>query len=349
MCIAKLRKPTINCTTYVGISDAYKDLPVIHAAIYYDSDRRKRRWHSCTPRLGLLRYKGHIWRGNKQIDIVKRFYGTRTPMLGPRLQPSLNGVSVPRAGTHSNWFPDRSWFRGRFKLANRLHLTVMSALSDRPILYAIACQIFMIRCSRLSPMGEPLYTVVSLSNVSYLELLQFNSELSVDEDWSLSIRTSYRGCDNLLTIQTAIDDYLTGTIQISPSPSGDLRADRGYRNFSCVRSTSERRSLQFYETLFLHREIRTALNESTNEFSHTRWFYWRTSEQSERSASWCEQKLFCLANWKKKDFTVGLSFRTTGSPGPRDMCSTLSITDLLKINDLLFNSRLAISRYEFDQ
>jgi len=44
-------------------------------------------------------------------------------------------------------------------------------------------------------------------------------------------------CNNLLTIQTAIDDYLTQTIQISSSPSDDLRADR-YRNFFCVRSTS---------------------------------------------------------------------------------------------------------------
>lgn len=95
-----------------------------------------------TPRPGLLRYKGYIWRGNKQIDIVKRFYGTRSPMHGPRLRPSLNGPSLPRVGTHSNWFPDRSSFRGRFKLANRSRLT--SDLSDYPILYATACQIFMI-------------------------------------------------------------------------------------------------------------------------------------------------------------------------------------------------------------
>jgi len=127
---AKLRKPTINCAIVrrrIFIRRnirRIKILPMIHAAIYYDVDRRKRRWHSCTPRPSLLRYKGHIWRGNKQIDIVKRFYGTRAPMLGPRLQPSLNGASVPRARTHSNWFPDRSWFRGRFKLANRPRLTL---------------------------------------------------------------------------------------------------------------------------------------------------------------------------------------------------------------------------------
>lgn len=62
-------------------------------------------------------------------------------MHGPRLRPSLNGPSLPRVGTHSNWFLDRSSFRGRFKLANRSRLT--SDLSDYPILYATACQIFM--------------------------------------------------------------------------------------------------------------------------------------------------------------------------------------------------------------
>jgi len=125
ICIVKFLKPTINYATYVKISDIHtrhKDLLVIHAAIYYRrGSRRKRRWHSCTLRLDLLRYKGYIWRGNKQIDIVKRFYGTWAPMLGPRLRPSLNGVNMPRVRTHSNWFSDRLWFQGRL---NCLHLTL---------------------------------------------------------------------------------------------------------------------------------------------------------------------------------------------------------------------------------
>lgn len=46
MSIAKLRKPIINRTTCAGTSDAHarrKDPPMIHAAIYYDVDGRKRR------------------------------------------------------------------------------------------------------------------------------------------------------------------------------------------------------------------------------------------------------------------------------------------------------------------
>lgn len=94
--------------------------------------------------------------------------------------------STAWAGTHSNWFPDRSWFRGRFKLANRLTLRRFRRLA----------QFFMqsnIYGSVADPRG-PLCTVVSWSNVSYLELPRFNSEReqSADEDWSLPIRTSYR-------------------------------------------------------------------------------------------------------------------------------------------------------------
>jgi len=47
ICIVKFLKPTINYATYVRISDTHarhKDLPVIHAAIYYRrGSRRKRR------------------------------------------------------------------------------------------------------------------------------------------------------------------------------------------------------------------------------------------------------------------------------------------------------------------
>lgn len=155
-----------------------------------------------TPRPGLLRYKGYIWRGNKQIDIVKRFYGTRSPMHGPRLRPSLNSRARrdwERIQTGS--LIDRQ-FRGRFKLANRSRLT--SYLSDYPILYATACQLFMTVfpiASLREEAGETvIHTVVaSLSNVSYLELLRFNSSKNELSRWRLiSVDMSFVSrCDNL--------------------------------------------------------------------------------------------------------------------------------------------------------
>lgn len=152
---------------------------------------------------------------------------------GPRLRPSLKGPSSPRVGTHSNWFPDRSSFRGRFKLANRSRLT--SDLSDYPILYATACQLFM--AFPIALRGEearrPLYTVASLSNVSYLKLLRFNSsknELSTDEDWSLSIWASYRGAIIYRLFRRRLM-IISRRTHPDFSSSNDLREDRTIREF----------------------------------------------------------------------------------------------------------------------
>lgn len=101
---------------------------------------------------------------------------------------------VPRAGTHSNWFPDRSWFRGRFKLANCLHLTLCRVCQIAQFFMQSRVKYFMIWSFWLRSDGESLCMVVSLPVISYLELLQFNSEheSSIDENWSLPIRTSYQ-------------------------------------------------------------------------------------------------------------------------------------------------------------
>lgn len=148
---------------------------------------------------------------------------------GPRLRPSLNGPSSPRVGTHWNWLPDRSSFRGRFKLANRSRLT--SDLSDYPILYATACQLFMTVfpiALREEEARRPLYTVASLSNVSYLELLRFNSsenELSTDEDRSPSIRASYRGAIIYRLFRQRLM-IISRRTHPDFSSSNDLREDR---------------------------------------------------------------------------------------------------------------------------
>lgn len=263
-------------------------------------DRGKRRWHSCTPRRGLLRYKGHIWRGNKQIDIVKRFYGTRAPMLGPRLQPSLNGVSTPESQrAHSNRFPDRSWFRGHLKLANRLHRTLRRVCR--------ITQFFMQSRVKYLWQQVPVPPIESLMIVMHdvshhigcvifrlvpIELIQERARrrwrlISADTDF-------VSRCDNSATFGRRLMVIIARrAIQVSPPSSNDLRADRRYRNFSyTLRSTNERHALSSFtrfSSCIMRFEL--ILNEPANELGHTRWFYWRTSKQGACSASWL------LAEW----------------------------------------------------
>jgi len=123
---------------------------------------------------------------------------------------------------------------------------------------------------------RPLYTVASLSNVSYLKLLRFNSsknELSTDEDWSLSIWASYRGAIIYRLFRRRLM-IISQRTHPDFSSLNDLREDRTIREFFL---------LLFYKrtALFLalrdsspaSHEIRAALNESANELDHTRWFY----------------------------------------------------------------------------
>lgn len=104
----------------------------------------------------------------------------------------------------------------------------------------------------------------------------------------ITVDTSFvSNCHNLLTFRTAIDDYHRA-IQISPTQSNDLRADRRYPGTFPVRSVYKRTvALSSFTILSscIH-DARMALNESANELSHTRWFYWRTNGQNACSASW---------------------------------------------------------------
>lgn len=73
---------------------------------------------------------------SEEIDIVKRFYGTRSKPV-----PSVRPPHTPTPGTNSGWSfeCEVSWLRGRSKLQKRLHPSRRCApvLSDYSILYAI--------------------------------------------------------------------------------------------------------------------------------------------------------------------------------------------------------------------